>query len=183
MGGLSMTTPTPFTIRCSMLTQWRMTPTTPAGGFSWTSPKTRHGLMKLMDLTDQFIAEFCTLDPDKVPPILSPECSIMTSSKSLTLTTPPTMLSTNWSTDLWMKDFKLMCTNSESYTMSRIPCLPPSSTLTIRSMPTRRKRSSLPTFSSKPEQCHALDLMSLGVLNISKKKLVLFLLIPFLPPK
>src|SRR6267142_5014705 len=165
MGGLSMTTQTPFITRCSMLIQWWTTPTTPASGFDWTSPKIRHGSKEQMDLANQFIAEFCMLDPDEVPQTLSQGCSMMTSSKFSTLNTPHTTSLTSPSIDLLTRDSEPMCDDSESYTMSRTPCLPPSNTLTTRSEPIRRKQCSLPTSLSKPGQHCASALTSLGALK------------------
>jgi len=160
-----MTTPTPFITRCSMLIQWRTTPTTPAGGFGWMSPKIRHGLREQMDLADQFITEFCTLDPNEVPQTSNQGCSTMTSSKYSTPNTPPATSSTNLSTDLPTRDSKPMCDDSESYTMSRTLCLPPSSALTTRSEPTRRKWCSSPVSLSKPEWHHMLASTSSGILK------------------
>src|SRR6267142_4331161 len=144
MGGLSMTTQTPFITRCSMLIQWWTTPTTPASGFDWTSPKIRHGSKEQMDLADQFIAEFCMLDPDEVPQILSQGCSTTTSSKSSTPNTLHAMSLTSPSIDLLTRDSEPMCDDSESYTMSRMLCSPPSNALTTRSKPIKRKQYSLP---------------------------------------
>src|SRR6267142_4009240 len=129
MGGSNTTTRTPFITRYSTPTKWRTTPTTPASGFDWTSPKTRHGSKEQMDLVNQFIEEFCTLDPDKVPQMSSQGCSATTSYKYSTPNTPPTTSSTNLSTDLPTRDSELTCDDSESYTMSRTLCLPPSSAL------------------------------------------------------
>src|SRR6267142_6571613 len=165
MGGSSMTTQTPFITRYRLLIQWRMTPTTPASGFDWTSPKIKHGSKEQMNLADQFITEFCTLDPDEVPQILSQGCSTMTSSKFSTPNTPHAMSLTNPSINLPTRDSEPMCDDSESYTTSRILCLPPSNTLTTRSGPTKKKRYSLPTSWSKPGQRHALASTSLGALK------------------
>src|SRR6266850_2526424 len=165
MGGSSMTTQTPFITRYSMPIQWRTTPTTPASGFDWTSPKTRHGLKEQMDLADQFIAEFCTLDPDEVPQIPSQGCSTTTSSKFSTLNTPHATSLTSPSIDLPTRDSEPMCDDSESYTTSRTLCSPPSNALTTRSGPIKRKWYSSPASSSKPGQHHVSALTSLGTLK------------------
>src|SRR6267142_124402 len=165
MGGSSMTTQTPFITRYSMPIQWRTTPTTPASGFDWTSPKTRHGLKEQMDLADQFIAEFCTLDPNKVPQIPSQGCSATTSSKFSIPNTPHSMSLTSPSIDLPTRDSEPMCDDSESYTTSRTLCSPPSNALTTRSKPIRRKWYSSPASLSKPGQRHASASTSLGALK------------------
>ena len=151
MGGSNTTTPTPFITRCSTPIQWQTTPITPASGFDWMSPSTKHGLKEQMDLTNQFITEFCTLDPNEVPLTPSPGCSKTTSSKYSTLNTLPATSSTKLLTDWQMRDSKPTCANSKSYTTSRTPCLPPSSALITRSEPTRRKQCSSPASWSKQE--------------------------------
>src|SRR6266850_2202583 len=171
MGGLSMTTPTPSTMRCSMLTQWWTTPTIPASGFGWTSPKTRHGLREQMDLINQFIAEFCMLNPDKVPLTPSQGCFKMTSYKSSTPIILCATLSTSPSIDLQMKDFEPTCANSKSYTTSKICCLPPFSTPTTKSRPIKKEQSLSPTSSYRPELHHRLDLTSLGILKHQQKEI------------
>src|SRR6267142_838718 len=165
MGGSSMTTQTPFTMRCSMPIQWRTTPITPASGFDWTSPKIRHGSKEQMVLADQFIAEFCMLDPDEVPQIPSQGCSTMTSSKSSTLNTPHATSLITPSIDLPTRDSEPTCDNSKSYTTSRMPCSPPFNALTTRSGPIKRKWYLSPASLSKPGQCHVLASMSLGALK------------------
>jgi len=165
MGGSSMTTQTPFITRYSTPIQWRTTPTTPASGFDWTSPKTRHGLKEQMDLADQFIAEFCTLDPNKVPQIPSQGCSATTSSKFSTPNTPHAMSLTSPSIDLPTRDSEPMCDDSKSYTTSRTLCSPPSNALTTRSGPIKRKWSLSPISWYKPEPHHKSGSTSLGILK------------------
>jgi len=141
-----------------------MTPTTPVGGFGWMSPTNRHGSKEQMDLTNKFIAEFCMLDPDEVPPTPSPGCSETTSYKFSTLNTLPAMSSTNPSTRLQMRDSEPTCADSESSTTSRTPCLPPYSALITRSEPIKRKWSLSPGSLSRPGQHHKWDLTSSGAL-------------------
>src|SRR6266850_287978 len=165
MGGSSTTTQTPFITRYSTPIKWRTTPTTPASGFDWTSPKTRHGSKEQMDLVNQFIEEFCMLDPDEVPQISSQGCSMTTSYKYSTLNTLPAMSLTNPSTDLLIRDSEPTCNDSESYTMSRILCSPPCIALTTRSGPTKRKRYLSPVSLSTPGRHCELGLTSSGVLK------------------
>ena len=58
-----------------------------------------------------------------------------------------------------------MCADSGSCTMSRTPCLPPSSALTTRSKPTKKKQCSLPASSFKQGRHHTWASMSLGALK------------------
>src|SRR6266850_754270 len=127
MGGSSTTTPTPSTTN-------------------------RLGSKEQTDLVNKFIAEYCTLDPDEVPPIPSPGCSETTSSKSSTPNIPPATSSTDPSIGSPMKDSEPTCADSESSTTSKTPCLPPFSALTTRSGRIKRKRSSSPDSSSKQGQ-------------------------------
>src|SRR6267142_832772 len=127
-----------------------MTPTTPASGFDWTSPKNRHGSKEQMDRVNQFIKEFCMLDSGEVPQISSQGCSTTTSYKYSTPNTLPATSLTNLSTDLPTKDSELTCNGSKSYTTSRTLCLPPCIALTTRSRPTKKKQCSSPVFLSTP---------------------------------
>src|SRR6267142_1107181 len=165
MGESSTTTQTSSTTKYSTPTPSLTTPTTRVSGFGSTSPTSRPGSREQMDLADKFIAEYCTLDPDEVPPTPSPGCSKTTSSKSSTPNTLPATSSTDPSTGSPMKDSEPTCADSESSTTSKTHCSPPSSVLTTRSGRIKRKRSLSPGSSSKPEQRPRWGSTSLGTLK------------------